>query len=37
MAYDLGELGTYLTEIAESYGSAAALWDNGEGVLCSLA
>ncbi|WP_066904598.1 hypothetical protein [Mycolicibacterium houstonense] len=32
----LGELGDYLTKIAKSYGSAATLWDNGEGVLNSL-
>ncbi|QQM15371.1 hypothetical protein SEA_POUND_216 [Mycobacterium phage Pound] len=29
----LGELGEYLTRIADSYGSADELYDNGEGML----
>lgn len=29
----LGDLGDYLTKIAEAYGSAETLFDNGEGVL----
>lgn len=31
----LGDLGDYLTGIAKSYGSADALYDNGEGMLVS--
>uniref|UniRef100_A0AAU8GP46 C2H2-type domain-containing protein n=1 Tax=Mycobacterium Phage BigBubba TaxID=3158890 RepID=A0AAU8GP46_9CAUD len=29
----LGELGDYLTKVADSYGAATELWDNGNGTL----